>query len=170
MISDFSGDYAYLSNLYPCSVMYWGELYPSVENAYYAAMTEDKKARVRFQKMISFEVAHHAESIIVRDDWPGIKLRVMSELVADKFIIHQRLCMQLILTRPEKLIYENRRGDTFWGTRNGIGENNLGKILMQCRSRLLAIRSNRELCGIQEVRGMTRRERRRKRSKELSPV
>ena len=44
---------------------------------------------------------------------------------------------QLISTSPMELREENNWNDKIWGTCNGIGENNLGKILMELRDQLL---------------------------------
>jgi predicted NAD-dependent protein-ADP-ribosyltransferase YbiA (DUF1768 family) len=39
----------------------------------------------------------------------------------------------------------NAWGDTDWGTDiNGVGENNLGKILMKVREKLIAIKKNQD--------------------------
>ena len=42
----------------------------------------------------------------------------------------------LIKTGNTELIEGNFWGDTFWGICDGVGENNLGKILMRVRKEL----------------------------------
>jgi len=45
MISEFKGDYRFLSNFYAASVYLDGILYPSVEHAFQAAKTEKRQWR-----------------------------------------------------------------------------------------------------------------------------
>jgi predicted NAD-dependent protein-ADP-ribosyltransferase YbiA (DUF1768 family) len=39
-------------------------------------------------------------------------------------------------TGDEELVEGNWWNDTFWGVCNGVGENNLGKLLMKIRAEL----------------------------------
>lgn len=43
---------------------------------------------------------------------------------------------KLICTYPQSLVEGNTWNDTYWGVCNGIGDNNLGKLLMQVRDQL----------------------------------
>ena len=74
----------------------------------------------------------------LRKDWEEVKLRIMEEVVRAKFLQHPDLANKLIDTGDEELIEGNCWNDRFWGVdiRTGIGENNLGKILMKVRSEL----------------------------------
>jgi len=40
----------------------------------------------------------------------------------------------LLATGTEELIEGNKHNDTFWGVCAGVGENNLGKLLMRVRA------------------------------------
>lgn len=44
-ICKFDGKYSFLSNFYPCNVIYDGMRYPSVEHAYQAAKTNNVSDR-----------------------------------------------------------------------------------------------------------------------------
>jgi hypothetical protein len=44
--------------------------------------------------------------------------------------------MLLLDTSDKVLIEENNWNDTFWGVCNGVGENNLGRLLMQVRGEI----------------------------------
>jgi hypothetical protein len=44
-IDSFYGQYAFLSNFYPCEVEFEGDTYPSAEHAYQAAKTIDPDVR-----------------------------------------------------------------------------------------------------------------------------
>ena len=43
---------------------------------------------------------------------------------------------KIVDTEDMELIEGNSWGDTFWGVCDGVGENNLGKVLMRVRDRL----------------------------------
>ena len=59
----------------------------------------------------------------------------MEEIVRCKFGQNEDLAMRLLATGDLPLVEGNTWGDVFWGvdTRNGRGENHLGKILMKVR-------------------------------------
>jgi len=47
------------------------------------------------------------------------------------------LAAKLIATAPKHLEEQNDWNDRFWGTVGGFGKNNLGKLLMGVRDRLI---------------------------------
>lgn len=59
----------------------------------------------------------------------------MKDLVRQKFQ-HPELKKKLLKTKNATLIEGNTWGDVYWGVCNGVGENNLGKILMETRAKL----------------------------------
>ena len=69
------------------------------------------------------------------DNWEDIKLGTMTSILRDKFVLKTDLQIKILLTGTKKLIQGH--SDPFWGqTRNGDGENNLGKILMKIRDEI----------------------------------
>jgi ribA/ribD-fused uncharacterized protein len=70
----------------------------------------------------------------LRPDWEDIKLDVMKLFVTKKFTESTDLRTRLIATGDAELIEGNPWRDQFWGVYTGIGENHLGKILMQVRA------------------------------------
>lgn len=56
----------------------------------------------------------------------------------EKFRQYPELAKKLVATGDAELIYGNTCGDTYWGVFEGEGENNLGKVLMKVRDRLVA--------------------------------
>lgn len=60
----------------------------------------------------------------------------MRDAIAAKFTQNQDLRTQLAETYDSPLFEENKHGDMFWGTVNGIGHNNLGQILMEERAKI----------------------------------
>ncbi len=72
----------------------------------------------------------------VRKDWDSVKLKIMEWAVNEKFK-DPELEKMLIDTGNEELVEGNWWNDTYWGVCNGVGENNLGKILMRVRDKII---------------------------------
>lgn len=141
MIAEFSGEYRFLSNFWPCTVTIRGWIddpideteYPSVEHAYQAAKTLDRSMRQHICNQISPGRAKKiGKTIELRPDWEEIKIEVMGNLLIEKFK-HPALNTMLLATKPHMLMEGNHWGDTFWGVCNGLGSNHLGRILMEIR-------------------------------------
>ena len=132
MIYNFRGDYGWLSNLATVDIVFEGGFYPSVENAYQAAKTLDKNMRKMFEDVSPVSAKKMGRRVVLRDDWMKQRLPIMNHLVLQKFM-HGRFEEKLLATDDQEIVEGNNWGDTFWGECNGIGENNLGKILMNVR-------------------------------------
>ena len=72
-----------------------------------------------------------------------MRIDIMTALVTQKFNRHIDLRKKLLATGDEELIEGNWWGDTFWGVCRGKGDNHLGKILMEVRSKLIGGGSRR---------------------------
>lgn len=133
-ITSFSGKYAWLSNFYPCSVLFEGHLYPSVEHAFQAAKWHPSQ-RAQFRKSgVSAAYAKKLGKCTPRPlDWDTRKLQVMRQCIADKYN-HPNLMYLLSATGDAELVEGNTWGDVFWGVCRGKGENMLGKLLMERRA------------------------------------
>lgn len=141
MIKEFQKEYRWLSNFWPCSITYEGEIYPSVEHAYQAAKFKDPVARKairdtetpgrakRLAKRLSFQI---------REDWNDVNIVIMEELVRQKFTIHSSLRDLLLKTNDEYIQEGNWWQDEFWGInlQSGKGLNHLGKIIMKIRNEI----------------------------------
>lgn len=138
VIDSFQGEYRWLSNFEPVDVVYEGELYPSVEHAYVAAKTLDRETRKSIALLATAGAAKRAgRSLTLRSDWDRVKLKVMEELIRQKFM-HVRLRRLLMSTVGMAIVEGNTWGDTFWGVCNGIGENHLGRIIEKVRAEWMA--------------------------------
>ena len=140
MIKDFSGQYEFLSNFSPSTVMdYAGIIYPTVEHAYQAAKTLDLQLRKKeFTTGTAAQAKKKGRQIETREDWEGVKLFIMETLLREKFSIkHPDLVLMLKETYPHELVEGNWWGDTYWGVCKGVGQNNLGKLLMKIRQELI---------------------------------
>jgi len=132
MINSFRGKNRFLSNFWPAPVTLDGVEYPSTENAYQAAKTLDLECRKVFETCSSGDAKKLGRQLTVRDDWKNISLGIMLDLNRQKFQ-DEELKAKLKATGDQELVEGNTWGDTFWGVCNGVGENHLGKILMQVR-------------------------------------
>jgi ribA/ribD-fused uncharacterized protein len=138
-ISRFTGPYAFLSNFYPVKVALDGEIYFSVEHAYQAAKTCDSYSRKVIQETCAPGQAKRlGKHVTLRPDWEAVKLRVMEDLLRQKFPLGSALAEQLLATGDAVLEEGNVWGDRFWGICQGVGQNWLGKLLMQIRADLVA--------------------------------
>jgi ribA/ribD-fused uncharacterized protein len=134
MIDRFTGEFGFLSNFHASVVVYDEAEYPTVEHAYQAAKTLDHFARLHIRdNLTAGQAKRFGRNVEMRVDWEDIKIGVMFDLLTQKFN-HLSLAKKLIDTGNQPLAEGNNWGDTFWGTVNGVGENWLGKLLMQVRA------------------------------------
>lgn len=136
MIDKFRGKYMFLSNFEPCKIVYKGRVFSTVEHAFQAAKCLDETE----MKLFCFvdtpaEAKKWGRQVKLRPDWESVKLDVMYEFVKQKF--SKTKFKELLLDTGDELIVEgNNHKDTFWGVYNGVGENNLGKIIMRVREEI----------------------------------
>lgn len=163
-IDRFRGDYEFLFNFYPVTVLYVGVPYPSVEHAYQAAKTMDLAARDRIRRCRRPSQAKQLGRIVkLRPDWEKIERSIMRELLVKKFDdkTYPMLAHELKATAPRQWIEGNTWGDRYWGTtqvfadidsafplvaedllwegaegRHWKGDNWLGRLLMEVRGTL----------------------------------
>lgn len=128
----------YLSNYHICTndVEFEGVLYPSSENAYQAAKTEDIELRKQFLDISPKESKRLGAKIEIRKDWDKIKTSIMYDILLSKFTRNQNIKLSLLNTKTKYLEETNWWNDTFWGVCNNKGYNTLGHMLMLVRSQL----------------------------------
>lgn len=134
----FSGDLWFLSNMYPCPVyvLVNGKEYAfsNSEAAYHAGkceMEEDILALV--QAADGYAAKKLGRKVKMCAGWEEKRIGWMAYVVQEKFAQNPDLMEKLIGTYPLKLEETNYWRDTFWGICDGVGENHLGKILMEIR-------------------------------------
>jgi ribA/ribD-fused uncharacterized protein len=134
-IKGFFFPYRWLSNFHICDIDYDGHKFTSTEAAYMSAKTLDKKIKEQFQHLSPKEARKRGRGIELRPDWDIIRIQVMYDVNKIKF--QDLELRQKLLDTGDKFIEEtNWWKDQFWGVYNGVGENNLGKILMRIREEL----------------------------------
>jgi ribA/ribD-fused uncharacterized protein len=141
MIDLFRSEYRFLSNYYPSVVNYCDEVddrdYPTVEHAYQAAKSEQLEDRIKIASLATpAEAKSEGQLLTLRPAWDKMKLTIMEHLVRQKFYRNEKLAKRLLDTGDEELIEGNNWGDRYWGKCDGVGDNHLGRILMQIREEL----------------------------------
>lgn len=139
MIKEFQGEYRWLSNFYPCSIILGGRDYPSVEHAYMSAKSDEEDWKIFCASTKSpGEVKRASRNIKLRADWDKIKIQVMKECLQQKYY-EEPFYSKLRNTKDEYIQEGNNWGDTFWGVdlRTGKGQNTLGKLIMEIRDDII---------------------------------
>ena len=132
-IDRFAGEFGFLSNFYPAPVTLDGVEYPTVEHAFQAAKTLDESERAWIRRAQTASIAKkRGREVALRDDWESIKVDVMRDLLRRKFAIPE-LKIWLRATRGRDLVEGNTWNDRFWGQVDGVGQNWLGRLLMEIR-------------------------------------
>lgn len=132
----FRDEYYFLSNMYPCEIKITfppnKQIYTfkCVESAFQACKCIERIHE--FEGLNGYQAKKLGRKVHLREDWEQVKLLIMKKLVYVKFQQHPDLYHRLInISGP--IVEENTWGDKFWGQCNGVGENHLGRILMEVR-------------------------------------
>ena len=141
-INEFQGEYRFLSNFWPCYLVYQNTVYPTAEHAYQAAKVESpevKKIIKSCQTPADAKDYLETHEIKPAPEWTiEKKLAVMEEILMIKFGGKEPFLTRALLATGDAILMEgNTWGDTFWGVCNNAGENNLGKLLMKVREELV---------------------------------
>lgn len=137
VIDSFRGEYKWLSNYEIAPVVIEGITYSSNEHAFQALKANNLRQREWVSEASTCrEAKARGQQVLMRWDWEQVKIDVMRRINYDKFTRHPPLTDKLLATDEAHLIEGNTWGDTFWGVCNGVGENHLGRILMERRARL----------------------------------
>ena len=136
VIDRFEGKYEFLSNFYPSPISYLGRPFATVEHMYQTYKTLDPTWQRDIQYAKTPGMAKRiGQQCPIREDWETIKFVIMLSALRHKFSTSP-LRLQLLNTGDARLIEGNDWGDRIWGKVNGVGENHLGRLLMQVRSEI----------------------------------
>jgi len=144
-IDRFDEDNFFLSNFAHSKIFLGNKEYETVEHFYQAG----KAATVADHEIVRLAGGPGAakragRAIKYRDDWEDIKVEYMKLGLILKFDIDE-LGDMLLATGDAILEEGNTWGDSFWGTVDGVGENKLGRLLMQVREDIPMRRANRRI-------------------------
>lgn len=131
------GEYGFLSNLYPCRLLFECQLHRSAEHAYQYGKTNDIKIKQYIldapTPALACIVGHGLYPWMVVPKWKDIRTIRMKLVLLAKFTQNDDLRDRLRNTGDSTLV-EASRSDGFWGMgKKGNGKNMLGILLMQLR-------------------------------------
>ena len=146
------GEYSWLSNDAKKSIEIGGVTYPTVTHYYCAMEALEAKNDEYYNKIMKAKSAKAAKAYVKklefdREEWDKKKEIVMEKGVRAKFTQHQDLRKKLLETDTKPLGYADAR-DAYWGIGTSKetdkakspskwrGQNKLGKILQDIRSKL----------------------------------
>lgn len=138
-ISQFRGEFRFLSNFFPATVVMDGLRFTDTEAAF-QSQKEPEKAHM-FEGLDPATTKAMGRKANLREDWDEVKNDVMRRVVRLKFEQNTDLRKRLIDTGDAVLIEGNNWHDNYWGacTCEGCerkkGKNMLGNILMELRSK-----------------------------------
>jgi ribA/ribD-fused uncharacterized protein len=137
-ITVFDGEFAFLSNFFPCQIIFEGRVFQSSEHLFmsFKQESEEWKDICASSKFTPGQIKRKARKVELRSDWEEIKVDCMRKAVMAKFSQSIDLKEKLLATSERELIEGTTWGDKVWGIclKTGEGENKLGKILMEVRT------------------------------------
>lgn len=139
-ISEFKGEFAFLSNFHPSPIRVGDWIFPTVENAYQALKLEDGIPKKKFTWITPGQAKREGRRGNMKPNWDQEKDEIMFKLVYAKFAYHEELKEQLLATGLRPLLEGNNWHDNYWGAclcpscEGGL--NRLGNILMKVREML----------------------------------
>ncbi|MGB5631157.1 MAG: NADAR family protein [Waterburya sp.] len=138
-------EYSWLSNFSNSKFTLDDLKWSSVEHFYQAQKfleTETFEQIRRSATPLKARKAGQNRSLVPRPDWHQVKEEVMRRAIYAKFEQNKQLKLRLLATGEEELIHHSSR-DLFWGcNKEGIGDNRLGKIIMEIRHSLRVHNAN----------------------------
>lgn len=139
-ISEFRGQYDFLSNFAYARVEYEGHTFRSSEHAFQWAKCGDETELDKFSyKVSAADAKKNGRTVKLQEGWDELKYGIMHKIVEEKFSYDKKLADKLLATEGEELVEGNTWHDNYWGSCScskcgNKGANNLGKILMDIRS------------------------------------
>jgi len=150
VIDSFKGEYYFLSNFYFSDISLrlnhkmW--TFPTAEHSFQAAKIVVSNLSMEEKDLYIEDIIKNKNPVIAKrlgrkisidiNTWSKNSSDVMFKIQKNKYFQNKELGLKLKLTGDSLLIEGNTWGDRIWGVSNGVGENRLGKILMNVRSLL----------------------------------
>lgn len=135
------GPHGLLSNFARLGVALDGAWWPTAEHYFQAQKFTDPAHRERIRRAGTAKRAAdlgRTRAVPLRPDWEEARVLVMARVLEAKFRTHPAARDLLLATGGRELV-ESAPGDAFWGAGpEGMGENRLGRLLMDLRARLRA--------------------------------
>jgi len=141
MISFFKDEFHFLSNFDTTPFVYKNELVKSAEHAFQAEKaTNDEARRMILDAVHPGQAKKLGRTVVLPYNWDEYKVSHMRDVLKSKFSV-EVLRDKLLATGNEELEEGNYWHDNFWGICrcakcSGIGENMLGRLLIELRNDL----------------------------------
>lgn len=150
VISDFSGDFEFLSTYFSrnqtslifyeeeddsgnSSIVSCYETVPTLEHLYQMNKTVNRKEQLLIKNALTPGQAKRlGQRVTLIKNWDSKRLKVMENLIEEKFANNFDLKIKLLSLKDCDLKFLNSDCDEFWGKE----KNQLGKILMKVRDRI----------------------------------
>lgn len=125
----FRNQFAFLSNFYFCPLVINGFMFSNAEAAYQALKC--KGYEERFVGVTGKTARALGRRLPMQEGWNDKRIDAM------RFVLQQKFSSPKLMAQLQQvqgnIQEDNYWGDTFWGVCNGVGENHLGKLLMEIR-------------------------------------
>ena len=150
-ITQFRGNYYFLSNFSDYPVQLDGLTYLNGEAAFQAVKVTTHNERLAFVGLSPHLAKSKGRKVKLRSDWEAIKVDRMRQVIDAKFS-DPKLAKLLDQTGDAELLEGNNWHDKIWGVDINTlqGQNQLGKILMSKREQLrvkpLDINKDNKIC------------------------
>lgn len=136
----FSGDKAFLSNMYPCTIVTQSGIKATCsESLFQAFKSYDAETRKKIAGMNGYMAKKEGKRVRLDvKEWEHRKIKVMFCVLRLKFLQNHDLAQKLLNTGNEILVEGNTWGDKEWGVDydTRYGKNILGQLLMLIRAML----------------------------------
>lgn len=127
----------WFSNMAPAPIEMGFIKYASTENYYQAMKSENEEDWKRIATLAPNISKKEGRKLTLRPDWEGIKYGIMKIALKAKF--RQPIWKEKLLATGDSILIEwNNWNDKVWGVsvKDNLGENLLGKALMEIREEL----------------------------------
>ena len=123
----FQSQHSPLSNLYPCNIIYRGEIFLSSEAAFQFTRARscgyEREALLIKSERKAFKAKLAGRGITTTKEWEDMSEQIMREILLEKFRRNQ-VCAKALLATGERALFEGT-GDKKWGCGFPISKANL---------------------------------------------
>lgn len=143
IIQSFAGRWRSFDPFWPCEITVDGIRFPSAGHALHGAAicASDKKADFYRNEIASIptqkQLRQYIRPLILRLDWPSIRRHVCLLIHLQKLARHEEFARALRASEHSEIKWVSNRADDFWGVYQSEGENILGQVLMEVRTRVV---------------------------------
>lgn len=128
--------HGFCSNFFRSPITIDKKVYPTVEHYYQAMKTPVLEEQEMIRSLTTPKEAKFAGYHLgLRKDWEEVKEGFMLQGLRAKFTQYPKL-EEYLLETGDAALHEDSPWDKYWGYAKGLGQDRLGKLLMQVREEL----------------------------------